>query len=587
MADRVADLEAKVAELARTLADVEARLGRLERAPARAPARRPAPAAAPPGAAPAGVPSPAAGFALVGRTLLVLAGAFVLRALTDAGTVPAPLGVALGLAYAGTWIALADRAGKKGALWSAGFHGATAAMIGFPLLFEATFRFRLLSPAAASALLAGLTAVALAVSVRRRMEGLAWLVSLAGVATAAAVALAPHTGRATFPALYVIALGIATLWLGYVLDWHGPRWPMAMAADALVAVVSLRAVAPDGGEGVGAAFLVQAVLMVAYLGSIGARTLLLGRRVVPFEVFQTAAALAAGLGGAAAVAARTGGGAELAFGLVAALTGVASYGAAFAFVERRHQGAMNFWFYGSVALVLVLAGTALLLSGPALPLAWGALAVVAAALSRRSGRLTLAMHGAAYAVAASLAAGLVSHAGEVSFASPEQAWEPAGLAGLLVLAATIATAWLAAGAARARVAERIPQLLLVAAAAAGAAGVAIGALVPLLAGTPGAGAAPGTVATIRTAVWVAGALLLTWLGRRAAWREAGWLVYPALAAIGLKILLEDLQRSRPATLFLAFALYGAALIVVSRVRTRPREAPTGGRTGSGGSLAAL
>ena len=110
-----------------------------------------------------------------------------MRALTDSGTLAAPLGVGLGLVYAGTWIALADRAGKAGASWSAGFHGATAAMIGFPLLFEATFRFKLLSPAAASALLAALTAVALAVAARRRMEGLAWLVSLAGAATAGAV----------------------------------------------------------------------------------------------------------------------------------------------------------------------------------------------------------------------------------------------------------------------------------------------------------------------------------------------------------------------------------------------------------------
>ena len=122
------------------------------------------------------------------------------------------------------------------------------------------------------------------------MEGLAWLVSLAGAATAGAVALAPLTGRATFPALYVTALGVATLWLGYGLDWHGPRWPMAIVADVLVGVVALRARAEGGGEGVAAAYAVQAVLMVSYLGSIAARTLLLGRRVVPFEIFQAAAA---------------------------------------------------------------------------------------------------------------------------------------------------------------------------------------------------------------------------------------------------------------------------------------------------------
>jgi hypothetical protein len=580
--DRVADLEAKVEELSRALASVQARVDALERAPARAAARRAAPAAAAAAsatavAAAADVPTAASAVTFVGRTLLVLAGGFVLRALTDSGTLAAPLGVGLGLAYAGTWIALADRAGKAGASWSAGFHGATAAMIGFPLLFEATFRFRLLSPAAASALLAALTAVALAVAARRRMEGLAWLVSLAGAATAGAVALAPLTGRATFPALFVIALGVATLWLGYVLDWHGPRWPMALAADALVAVVSLRALASGGGEGAGAAFVVQAVLLVAYLGSIAARTLLLGRRVVPFEIVQTAAVLAVGLGGAAAVASRAGGGA-VAFGLVSAVTGFAAYGVAFEFVERRQKGSANFGFYTSVAIVLVLAGSALVLSGPALPLAWAALAVGSAALARRKGRLTLAAHGAAYGVAASLGAGLLSHAGEVSFSSPAHAWAAAGTAEVLVLAAMVAAAWLAAGAAaREQLAQRVPQALLVTAIACSAAGLAVGWLVPLLAGAPGSGASPAAVATIRTAIWAAGALLLTWIGRREAWREASWLVYPALAAIGLKILLEDLQEGRPATQFLSFGLYGIALIVVARVRSRPqREAPSPG-----------
>ncbi len=575
MPDRVTDLETKVAELARALSDVQARVAILERVPGRSGARRAAAAATASAAAAAtaaDVPSTASAFAFVGRTLLVLAGAFVLRALTDSGTLAAPLGVGLGLAYAGTWIALADRAGKAGASWSAAFHGATAAMIGFPLLFEATFRFKLLSPAGASALLAALTAVALAVAARRRLEGLAWLVSLAGAATAAAVALAPLTGRATFPALYVTALGVATLWLGYVLDWHGPRWPMALVADVLVGVVALRARAEGGAEGVGAAYVVQAVLMVSYLGSIAARTLLLGRRVVPFEMFQAAAALAVGLGGAAMVASRGAGAVEIAFGLVSVACGFAAYGVAFAFVERRQKGSANFWFYTSAAMVLVLAGTALVLADPMLALAWAVFGVVAAVLAYRSGRVTLATHGAAYAVAATLAAGLLSHAGETSFASPDRAWQTAGLSDVIVLAITIATAWLVGATPRGRMLDRIPLTVLVAAVACSTAGVAIGGLVPLVAGVPGAGAAPGAVATVRTAVWVAGALALTWIARRDAWREAGWLVYPALAAIGLKILLEDLQRSRPATLFLAFALYGGTLIVVSRVRHRPREA---------------
>jgi hypothetical protein len=67
-------------------------------------------------------------------------------------------------------------------------------------------------------------------------------------------------------------------------------------------------------------------------------------------------------------------------------------------------------------------------------------------------------------------------------------------------------------------------------------------------------------------------MALAWAGRHPAWLEAGWLAYAVLAGTGLKILLEDLPRSRPATLFLAFGLYGAALILFPRLR-RARAAP--------------
>ncbi|MFI4945151.1 MAG: hypothetical protein ACHP85_17925, partial [Burkholderiales bacterium] len=46
---------------------------------------------------------PPGGLALAGRALLVLAGAYVFRALTDAGVLPALVGAAIGLAYAVFW----------------------------------------------------------------------------------------------------------------------------------------------------------------------------------------------------------------------------------------------------------------------------------------------------------------------------------------------------------------------------------------------------------------------------------------------------------------------------------------------------
>ena len=63
------------------------------------------------------------------------------------------------------------------------------------------------------------------------------------------------------------------------------------------------------------------------------------------------------------------------------------------------------------------------------------------------------------------------------------------------------------------------------------------------------------------------ALALAWAAQRASLPELGWLVYPLLAAGGLKLLLEDMREGRPATLVASLALYGA-------VRPRPALAPT-------------
>jgi hypothetical protein len=289
--------------------------------------------------------------------------------------------------------------------------------------------------------------------------------------------------------------------------------------------------------------------------------------VLPFEVGQTAAAIAAGLEGAAFVAVRSGSGTS-ALGAATTALGLAAYGVAFAFLDRDGERRRNFSFYASAALVLVLAGTGLLLSRLALPIAWAVLGVVAGALGRWQRRTSLAAHAAAYAVASAIASGLLSHAVEALVASPAVAWGAVPRAALPVLAALAAVAWLGGDASVRTRAGRVPRIVLLGVLACGVTGVAIGWVVPAIAGIPGHGAAAGEVATVRTALLVAATLLLAWLGRRDGWADAGALAYPALAAVGVKLLLEDVFRSRPATLFVAFACYGVALIVVPRLRGR-------------------
>jgi hypothetical protein len=77
------------------------------------------------------------------------------------------------------------------------------------------------------------------------------------------------------------------------------------------------------------------------------------------------------------------------------------------------------------------------------------------------------------------------------------------------------------------------------------------------------------IATLRTAVLAATAVVVALLGRHAGTREFATLLYPVLVWGALKLLVEDLPASPPLLLFIAFALYGAALIAGPRI-TRAR-----------------
>jgi len=574
--DRLESLEAEVASLRRELQALRVRTEALEsRSAPRSPAHaRPGAPAAPAGTTTYGafVQSVAP---LAGRMLLVLAGAFVLRALTDAGTLPTAAGVALGFVYAAGVLVLAARARASAA---AGFHGTTAVLVLFPLLHEATARFHLLGAPAAAAVLLVAGAAVLGIATRRRLHGMAWIGTAAALLTAASLVLA--TGRVVPATLAVVALALATLWIGELTGWHALRWPGALAADLAVVIALGRSATPGAAEGPPLALLAAGFLVVGYLGSFAARTLRLGRSVGPFEVAQTALLLPCGLGGTAFLAARSPEGTTpLGLGTLAVAAG--AYAVAFVYVERRQKGSVNFPFYASVALAFALAGVWLAVPEAARGPALGVLSLAAAALARLLGRRTLALHAAAYALVAAGAGGLLGHAVATLFTSAP-AWPSLPQGALALLALVAASALLASLAgARSGPAQRAPQLVLDLVVATSAAGVVAGwagaALAPA-----GALPDPGALGTARSAVLSAGAILAAWLGRREEGREAGWLSWPIVALLGLKLALEDFPRGRPATLILSLAFAGAALMVVPRLRARG-SAPATAAPGAGPS----
>ncbi len=559
MDDRLARLEATVAALSEELAGLSARLARLEGAAG--PAERAADAALLDRRPDAG--SVQHWLALAGRTLVILGGAYLLRALTEGGVLPAAIGVGLGLAYGAPWLWLASRAGTRGAQLDAFSHGVAAAFIGYPLVWEATYRFGVISPGQSAALLAVLTAGGLTLSAVGRLQSLAWIVVLGALAAAFTLAIA--TAAWFDYTVLVIAIGLATLWLGYTREWILLRWPPAAVGHLMVVIVTGRAAA---GGALRAALVAQAFLLVGYLGSFALRTLVRNRVVVPFEVIQSVGVLVSAFGGALFLIHARGAN-VLPVAAASLALGAAVYVVAFSFVaHRRHQ--KNVLFYSLLALVLSITGIGLSAGAAAGSVVYVVCALAAALVASRRLQPVLVLHAVIYASAAATASGLFAGA-TMAIARPPAEWLPlTPLAVVSLLAATVvavlpyraaADAWQYLG--------RVPRAVLFWMLAWWYVGVATAAGVALL--TRPAGEIP-ILPTVRTVVLVLAAMAAARIGRGEQRREAGWLTYPLLVLTGLKILFVDFPLGRPSTLFVALAFYGVALIVTPRLARRDASA---------------
>ncbi len=516
----------------------------------------------------AGIPGVVPVLSHVGRTFVALGGAFLLRALTDSAILPVREGIALGLVYAIVWLTAADRAAASARRLSASFHVAAASLVAFPLIWEAATKFAVLGPSGAAAVLTGFTALGLAVAARQGLHGGAWIVTAAALAII--VVLVAETGVLAPFATVSVLLGIATLWIGYTTDWTLLRWPAAIAADLLVLALPMRLASGEAADTAGVVLGLQLLLLTAYLVSVAVRTLFRDRDVNAFEVLQSTAALVIGFGGALYVS-RTAGSGTTWLAVANLLIGAGCYAVAFAFVARHPGGRRNLYFYTSLALVLVLVSAVLLLNPSTLAL----LSIVLAAATTRLGylpaKVPLVHHAAVYAMVAVVASGLLS-AATGAIIRPVSEWPPFSAAAVAVLT-VLGAIWIRPpGRAGPAVAVRWPRLVMAAAffwcLCGGVVAVATPAIAALL-----AGASDGVLATTRTAALGALAVLLAWIGRHDRFPEAGWLLYPALATGGVKLLIEDLPRSKPSALFIALAVYGIALIAAPRLhhpQTRAR-----------------
>ena len=505
----------------------------------------------------------------IGHTLLIFGGAYLLRAITDFQFVPTGIGIFMGATYAVFWLFMAYRkSAVEAQRTTAAVLGGLSIILIMPLLVEATQHFQLLSGRQSAAALAVYCTLALGVALKRNLKTLAWLTTAGGIATGIAILIVSHS--AYLVAAILILLGLATLWIAYTKDWLGLQWLGAVGANGVtLGLVGLSTTEQWPVEPQMAAIFAM-LLLLSYLVSFAYRTHVRDRSVAFFEPMQALTASAVAFI-AAIVAARGGQFGLGTMGVLSVVVGGGAYALAFSPETRRLRG-RNFFFYSTLGLVFVLAGSGLLLPHNAAAILWSLLAIMMAVLSGRTGRVALSLQCTLLIFAAAIYSGALSTGLQALAGDAGPDWP--GLAGnhVIVAIATVACLFIP-------VAQRsehwgrlagLPQLIVLALSVWEVGGLMVVFLAPPLAAAASAEPDLAVLASLRTAVLSAVTLAIS--SRHLRWPEARWLAYPLLVLVTIKLFAEDFPHGYAATLFVSLAFVGSAVLLVAKAIQRDEAA---------------
>jgi hypothetical protein len=249
---------------------------------------------------------------------------------------------------------------------------------------------------------------------------------------------------------------------------------------------------------------------------------------------------------------------------VALVCGLACYVVSFAMLERAGRG-RNFYTYSTFGILLIIAGSRILLSGAPAAVAWSMAALACVWAGGHFGSLTLQVHGGLYLLLAVGLSGVLQTSGRLLVGRATWSVEE-GVALAAGAAVAVVAYWVAV---RDRAAAgHFPVLRLGMAGLAAwlMAGLAAGVLTFAYHAALGPEATHAYCATIRTGILGVAALGLAWAGAR--WKLEEWprLVYPTMALGAYRLLTDDLRQERKAALFLSLLIYGTALMVLPRLR---------------------
>jgi hypothetical protein len=495
-------------------------------------------------------------FSVLGKSMLGIAGAYLLRAVAESSSLPRLAIVAVAIVYALLWLVAAARV-REEEWFSSTIYAGTSALILAPMLWELTLRFKVL-PAPATAVILGIFVIAAtALAWKKNQTPVFWVANLTTTAASLALAVATHE---LIP--FIAALLLTALTCEYAAirnHQRSVRSLAALAADAGIWALIFIYASPQSARmdylALSAAGLILpgCLLFLIYGASVAVRTLRLGQKI---SIFETGQAMVAFLLAASSVLYFEQGSGAVVLGLVCLLFSAACYAASFVLFSDKVD-VRNFCIFATWAAGLFLAGSFLCLPPFWLAVCLSLAAIVAAALSTRTGGLALRLHSLAFLVAAAIASGLLENAFNALAGIP-----PAmiGAGAFVISACALICFALGMRGPQESWKQQLLQLATAALAVFALAALLVEGLLHLvfLNTTPDA----PHIAFVRTLILCAVAFALAFSGSRWGRAELTRIAYATVALVAVKLLVEDLRHGRLEFIAASIFLFALTLIAV-------------------------
>ncbi len=496
---------------------------------------------------------------MLGKSLLGIAGAYLLRAVAESGSFPKQAVVVLAIAYAVMWLVLAIRVPTMA--WYTGItYATTSGLILAPMLWELTLRFQVLPPSVTAAVLAAYAMMALALSWKRSLVSVFWVAySVAGF-TALALMIATHNFVPFLAALLLI--GLASEFAAFRGHRLNGRILAAVIADiALFLLLFIYSSAPNARLEYPPVVVpvLLTMIFIAFLiygVSVTLQTLVLQHEITIFEIVQAMIAFVVAIMG---VINFCSGRHDVAIGITCLVLSVAAYAAAFLRFDsptfHRNYHVCNAW-----GAALFLCGSLFCLPRAGLPL-WLAVAAMAATfVGAHHGRITLAYHGAIYLAVAAFVSGMLSFTSQslVGAMSAKPTWvlgavSISALIGYLVGGRHLKDRW----------PQWIPHLVITTLAVTSAAAFLVYVLAHYTVHFYSPIISPLEI--IQTLAICSFALALAYTGSHWRRRELTWIAYAMLLLIVVKLVFVDLRHGHFVWIAVSFFFFAATLILLPRL----------------------